>query len=308
MSIFSKVLDSLNVVFHKAEMREVIRPVEFNGLIFPINHITQLHKGHMYNDGSTVSMKEGTFYFRPAGREINSLHGTSKEYARFGRDGFPSQEAREKHLKRISCFSDVSDKKEIFSFVGFDVMLYDAVPFFSILELPAFSIPYDLELAFLIRQLCIESEQEKIGRAVLLKNYTEEVVIQLCRYIDSQPQFAKNIEKINYLTDKRLIKLIQFIQENLGSDLSNKRLAEVAFLSEDYIGQFFKSLTNSNIQDYVESQRLERARLMLNTTSNNIQEISQAVGFKDPAYFSRRFKMKFKVNANTLRKSEEDII
>jgi len=298
MSVFSKVLDSLNVVFHKAEMREVIHPVEFSGLVFPINYITQLHKGHMYNDGNTVPMKEGTFYFRPVGREINSLHGNSKEYTRFGREGFHSQEERENHLKSV----------RIFSFVGFDVMLYDAIPFFTILELPSFALPYDNELAFLIRQLCIESEQEKVGKSVLLKNYTEEVVIQICRFIDSQPQFAKYIEKINYLTDKRLIKLIQFIQENLGSDLSNKRLAEVAFLSEDYIGQFFKSLTNSNIQDYVESQRLERARLMLNTTSDNIQEISQAVGFKDPAYFSRRFKMKFKMNANALRKSEENSI
>ena len=187
-------------------------------------------------------------------------------------------------------------------------MLYDAVPFFSILELPGFPLPYDDELSFLLRQLCIEHEQDKIGKSVLLKNYTEEVVIQLCRYIDSQPQFAINTDKINYLTDKRLIKVIQFIQENLGSDLSNKRLAEIAFLSEDYIGQFFKSLTSSNIQDYVENQRLERARHLLNTTSDNIQEISNAVGFKDPAYFSRRFKMKFRMNANAFRKSEENII
>ena len=308
MSIFSKVLGSLNVVFHRAEVREVIRPIEFDGLIFPINHITQLHKGHMFNDGNTLPMKEGAFYFRPAGAEIFSRHSVAKEYKKFGREGLPSQEEREKYFKTISAFTDISDKKEVFSFAGFDVMLYDAVPFFSILELPGFAMPYDNELSFLIRQLCIEAEQDKIGKPVLLQNYTEEVVIQICRYIDSQPQFEKNIEKINYLTDKRLIKLIQFIQENLGGDLSNKRLSEIAFLSEDYIGQFFKSLTNSNIQDYVENQRLERARQLLSTTADNIQEISLAVGFKDPAYFSRRFKMKFKINANTLRKSEENII
>jgi AraC-like DNA-binding protein len=142
----------------------------------------------------------------------------------------------------------------------------------------------------------------------LLKNYTEELVILLMRYLASQPDYEKKIEKINFLTDERLVAIIQYISENLGGDLSNKRLAEVVYLSEDYIGQFFKALTGNNLQDYVELQRLERACQLLISTSDNIQQISQSVGFKDPAYFSRRFKMKYNMNANAMRKLEEGII
>jgi len=84
--------------------------------------------------------------------------------------------------------------------------------------------------------------------------------------------------------------------------LSNQKIADQAFVSKDYVGQFFKSLTNTNLQDYIENQRLERANYLLRTTKDNIQEIAHQVGFKDPAYFSRRFKNKYNVNANQVRK------
>ena len=96
--------------------------------------------------------------------------------------------------------------------------------------------------------------------------------------------------------------IIQYIHANLSEDLSNNRIAEKAYVSKDYVGQFFKTLTNTNLQDYIENQRLEKAFALLRTTKDNVQEIAHSVGFKDPAYFSRRFKLKFSSNANQVRK------
>ena len=304
MSVLSKIIESVNVTVHTAEVREVLQPISFSKVVLQDNYLVQLNKGFLLNDEEKVPMKEGSFFFRPAGFEITTRHHKSPQYHIVGPELFKTEEERWKFFKTLSPFEDVSAKKEIFSFVAFDVLVYDSIPFFKVLDISGFPIPYDNDLSILIRNLCIESAQEKIGKARLVKNYAEQMIIQIFRHIASQPQFEKKIEKIIYLTDKRLVKIIQYISENLEKDLSNKRLAEVAFLSEDYIGQFFKSLTNNNIQDYVESKRLEKARYLLNTTSDNVQEIAFAVGFKDPAYFSRRFKMKFNVNANNIRKYE----
>jgi len=308
MSVLSKIIESVNVTVHTAEIREVLQPLSFSKVILPVNYLTQLNKGYFVNDEDTTPMKEGSFFFRPAGFEITTKHQKASDYYMVGPEPFKSEEERIKFFKTLNPFEDISAKKEIFSFVAFDVLLYDSIPFFKVLDIAGFPVPYDNELSILMRNLCAEFAQDKIGRARLLKNYCEEMVIQLFRHIASQPQFEKKIEKIIYLTDKRLVKIIQYISENLEKDLSNKRLAEVAFLSEDYIGQFFKSLTNNNIQDYVEGKRLEKARYLLNTTSDNVQEIAFAVGFKDPAYFSRRFKMKFNINANNIRKYESGAI
>lgn len=304
MSVLSKIIESVSVTVHMAEVREVLQPVSFSKVILEDNYIVQLNKGYLLNEEEKAPMKEGSFYFRPAGFEISTKHQKSTQYNVVGPELFKTEEEKLKFFMTLSPFDDISAKKEIFTFVAFDVLVYDSIPFFKVLDISGFPIPYDNDLSVLIRNLCIEGAQDKIGKGRLIKNYAEQMVIQIFRHIASQPQFEKKIEKIVYLTDKRLVKIIQYISENLEKDLSNKRLAEVAFLSEDYIGQFFKSLTNNNIQDYVENKRLEKARYLLNTTSDNVQEIAFAVGFKDPAYFSRRFKMKFNVNANNIRKYE----
>ena len=304
MSVLSKIIESVNVTVHAAEVREVLQPISFSKVVLQENYLVQLNKGHMFNDEDKTSMKEGSFFFRPAGFEIMTRHQKALEYHMIGPELFQSEDERTKFFKTLSPFDDTSSKKEIFTFIAFDVLVYDSIPFFKVLDIAGFPIPYDNDLSGLLRNLCSEFAQDKIGKPKLIKNYAEQIVIQIFRFLASQPQFEKKIEKIIYLTDKRLVKIIQYISENLEKDLSNKRLAEVAFLSEDYIGQFFKSLTNNNIQDYVEGKRLEKARYLLNTTSDNVQEIAFAVGFKDPAYFSRRFKMKFNVNANNIRKYE----
>jgi AraC-like DNA-binding protein len=174
--------------------------------------------------------------------------------------------------------------------------------------MPAFSLPPDEELGFLVRHITCENELDKLGRDKIMRNYMEEILIHICRYIESQPDFKKYIDKLDFLTDRRLVDIVKYIRENLDKDLSNKAIASIAYISEDYVGQFFKSLTGKNLQDYIENQRLERALFLLRTQPDNIQEIAHRVGFKDPAYFSRRFKMKFGANANAVRHNKNQMV
>ncbi|HLG34974.1 MAG TPA: AraC family transcriptional regulator [Bacteroidia bacterium] len=308
MSVLSKIIDSLTISVHTAEMREVLKPLHISGIVMPLNYLTQLNKGTLYNDSNPVPMKEGSFIFQPAGSVITTKFMKAEQYRVISQMLFESEEERQEYMRTLNPMEKIPYGKEIFSFVAFDVQLYGAIPFFKVLEFGAVDIPYDEELSVLLQNLCLEFAQKRIGKVRLLKNYTEELVIHILRYVASQPEYEKKIEKMNFLTDERLVTIIQYISNNLSGDLSNKRLAEIVFLSEDYIGQFFKSLTGNNLQDYVEYQRLERACQMLISTSDNIQQISQSVGFKDPAYFSRRFKMKYNMNANAMRKLEEGII
>jgi YesN/AraC family two-component response regulator len=142
----------------------------------------------------------------------------------------------------------------------------------------------------------------------MLSSLLKEMVVTLCRYIQSVEELQSHVEKLNYMTDKRLVDVVSYINENLEKDLSNKSIAQVAFVSEDYIGQFFKTMTNRNLQDYVEDRRLDNAWKMLRTNPQSVSDVSHRVGFKDPAYFSRRFKLKFGVNANAVRQGKAQIV
>jgi len=301
---FSRIIESLQVKYYKAALRGVVSPSELNGSIEPRNILVQVKSGNFYGERDFSPINKGDFYFMPVGSPIFFRHGKSAKYPIFGKEGFISPEHREQFNANRKLSDGQDDSKDVFSIIGFDVHIYGAIPFFSILELPCFVIPYTDELNFLMESLIDEEEKKRLGKERLQRNFTEEIVVHICRYIEANPDYKRNFEKISFLLDKRLVNIIQYIQSNLGGDLSNQTIAALAYVSKDYVGQFFKTMTNTNLQDYIENQRLERAQYLLRTTKDNVQEIAHSIGFKDPAYFSRRFKMKFNRNANQIRKDD----
>ena len=308
MSLLAKFIDSLNTKYYKSAFREVVYPVELNGPREDLNIIIQLNKGHFSVGKDDDLVEPGTFYFIPQGERIFLKHGYGLKYANVGSEGFLNDDHREKYIESISGKTAFTQKKEVFTIVGFNLCLYNAIPFFPLLEMPPFALPADEEFGYLIKHIALEEEQNKLGRDKIISNYMQEIVIHLFRYMESQPHLNKYVEKLEFLTDKRLVDIVHYIHENLDKDLSNKSVAHVAYVSEDYVGQFFKTLTNRNLQEYIENQRLEKAFQLLKSQPDNVQEIAHKVGFKDPAYFSRRFKMKFGSNAITVRTENKNYV
>jgi transcriptional regulator GlxA family with amidase domain len=150
----------------------------------------------------------------------------------------------------------------------------------------------------------LEEANDGLGKSAMVRKYTDQLIIHLCRYIYDNPIYRDQVAKLDYLLDKRLVNIIEYIQNNLAGDLSNQKIADLAFVSRDYIGQFFKSLTDNNLQDYIENRRLEQAHFLLRSTNDSVQEIARKVGFKDPAYFSRRFRLKYNQKARDIRESD----
>src|SRR5690606_27446869 len=138
---------------------------------------------------------------------------------------------------------------------------------------------------------------------------TEEAVIELIRHILRNQLFVEQLAtNSTYFKDPRLIDIFTYIKNNLAGDLSNKQLANVANVSEDYVGQYFKILTGINPQDYIEYQRMEEAVNLLRTSKKSIRAIGAEVGYKDTAYFCRRFKMMFGIPAGKMRRRDSLMI
>lgn len=300
MSLLSRFIDSLHIYFDRASYWEVARPVQIVGGTERRNHIILLEQGEMTVGRNAQKVQPNSFYFFPAGQPIFVNYGAGTQVPMSAAD-FSRREERMESFHAISGLSDFSRKKEVIVSVYFDVLIFDAIPFFETMGMPPFPLTPDREFEHLIRFIALENEQSKLGRDKIIKNYMEEIIIHMCRYIDSQPQFKSYIDRLEFLSDRRLADIVKYIQENLSSDLTNKVLAGVAYVSDDYVGQFFKSLTGKNLQEYIEEQRLQKAVYLLQTRPDSVQEISRSVGFKDPAYFSRRFKMRFGCNANSMR-------
>ena len=63
--------------------------------------------------------------------------------------------------------------------------------------------------------------------------------------------------------------------------------------SKSTLHRKLKSLTGLSPGEFIRNVRLKHAVQMLNNNVGNISEIAFAVGFNDPKYFSRCFKIEF---------------
>ena len=171
--------------------------------------------------------------------------------------------------------------------------------------IPPFVIRFNDRVATIVEDIIKESEQNTPGKERVIKLYTELLVIEIVRHVLKNRLFVEELStNSTYFKDPRLIDLFNYIKKNIGGDLSNKVLAKVANVSEDYVGQYFKMLTGINPQDYIEYQRMEAAVELLRTSKKSIRDIGKDVGYKDTAYFCRRFKMMYGLPAGKMRRRE----
>lgn len=74
--------------------------------------------------------------------------------------------------------------------------------------------------------------------------------------------------------------------ENLSLEMVSRHFG----YSAEHFSRKFKQMTGSTFQSYLADVRMERAKELLSSTGNSIAWVSDHVGFKDPAYFSKVFK------------------
>lgn len=87
-----------------------------------------------------------------------------------------------------------------------------------------------------------------------------------------------------------LEKVLIYIAENLHNELTVQNLANYSHLSTDHFSRIFKQHFGMRPLKYIQTKRIERAQLLLLTTNQSLQQISEKTGFDSVSYFSRFFK------------------
>jgi AraC family transcriptional regulator len=88
----------------------------------------------------------------------------------------------------------------------------------------------------------------------------------------------------------RLKRVLDYIGDNLGEDLSLGQLAAVAGMSQHYFAELFKESTGQTPHRYVLRQRIERAKNNVARENFNIIEAGIDAGFPNPSHFARIFR------------------
>lgn len=77
------------------------------------------------------------------------------------------------------------------------------------------------------------------------------------------------------------------------AEFGNEELARRMAMSESQLNRKIKALTGKTLSIFIRSVRLREGLKLLQTTNLNVSEVAYAVGFTDPAYFSRTFSQEF---------------
>jgi AraC-like DNA-binding protein len=83
---------------------------------------------------------------------------------------------------------------------------------------------------------------------------------------------------------------INYIQTNLQHEITVAQLAKRANHNADYFSRLFYENTGERPLPYIQVKRIERAQLLLSTTSMPFYDIAAETGFENLSYFSRIFK------------------
>ncbi len=97
------------------------------------------------------------------------------------------------------------------------------------------------------------------------------------------------IASINTASSEDIKSAIDYTNRNFGEDITLDKIAEIAGLSKFYFTKKFKEMTGTTYSDFLGSVRCQRASELIKD-GKNANEACFAVGYNDPAYFSRVFK------------------
>ena len=83
---------------------------------------------------------------------------------------------------------------------------------------------------------------------------------------------------------------VRFLDAHFDEPLRVEQVAASVFLSPDRFTEVFARTMGRTPRDYIRHLRVERARLLLNTTSLSVSEVGRQAGFGEAAYFTRVFR------------------
>lgn len=98
-------------------------------------------------------------------------------------------------------------------------------------------------------------------------------------------------------------RILKHLHLNIESQISLKKISKDLNLSEGYISECFKKHMGITIMKYAKKIRIDRAKVLLVTTTSSILEISLILGFHDQSHFNKVFKSFTGVSPSEYRNS-----
>lgn len=97
-------------------------------------------------------------------------------------------------------------------------------------------------------------------------------------------------------TNRTVERIIHYVYNHPLSDLSLSEVSEHFDISPQYISNIFSKFSALTFSDHVRMSKMKHAKLMLAGGGSKVTEVSDALGYSDPYYFSKVFKKTYGIS------------
>ncbi|WP_045234846.1 helix-turn-helix domain-containing protein [Deinococcus pimensis] len=105
--------------------------------------------------------------------------------------------------------------------------------------------------------------------------------------------------------DPRVARAVTFLREHLRERVTLDDVAGAAGLSVSRLSHLFRAAHGLTPMQFLERERLERAKLLLRLTARSVQDVAEDVGFEGAFYFARRFRAHEKCSPSEYRRARQ---
>jgi YesN/AraC family two-component response regulator len=98
----------------------------------------------------------------------------------------------------------------------------------------------------------------------------------------------------------------KFLLDHYDRDVKLQEIADIFYLSREYISRKFKQEFGENISDYMMKIRMQKAKSLLKNSPLKIYEIANMIGYQDDKYFRKVFKKAEGITPNEFRSAYQN--
>ena len=146
-----------------------------------------------------------------------------------------------------------------------------------------------VEAGFSQPRLCVGADAVR-GTALLADGLASTLAARLIhKYTGLNCDSSPALSCGRGLDSRRLKRVCEFIDANLGCELHLDQLAQVACLSQYHFARAFKKATGHTVHQYLTMMRLQRAKELLAADKSSIADIAFQCSFSSQANFTKAF-------------------
>lgn len=145
-----------------------------------------------------------------------------------------------------------------------------------------------------------EWNSKQIGCQLFIRAQLMELLAIIYRNLKSNEESGAVLkEQLNY---EKIRNSVEYLNQNYKEDISLEDLASMSNMSRNYFCTFFKQVMKMTTIEYIDLIRINKATLLLKTTSKSILEIAGESGYNNLSSFNVAFKKIIKESPRNYRK------